>query len=605
MVMTRKLTEETPLLSSSADSSPESPTQFQPLTLRHQPSRCSLLSSHQAILTEAIDLPAPVPTGVAHITAASAQLTKWERAFLFFSIFLVGYAYGLESQVRSAYTPYATSSFSLHSYLATINVLRSVIAVAAQPTAAKIADVFGRFEVVAVSTVLYVLGITMEATAGSVKIFCAGSILYQIGYTSIVLLMEVLVADFSSMRARVFFSYVPAIPFLINTWISGNITSAVLETTTWRWGIGMWAIVYPVATTPLLIMLYILGRRSNNRGLEPSKYEDLGQLGRDLFHQLDIVGLITLVSSFSLVLAPLTITAKEAHHWTNPSVVGPLFIGLVLAPSFVLWEKRGARIPLIPFHLLADRGVWSALAVRGLLNFAWSTQATYLYTILIVAFDFHVETATRILSFFSFFGVLSGVLIGLIIYKIRRLKWIIVTGTVIFMLAFIMLIFYPGGATATSQHGLVGAQVLLGLAGGLFAYPTQASIQASAKREHVAIITGLYLSFYNMGAALGNCLAGLIWTTTLLPTLKARLAFQPDDGLAESIYENPFKTIKGYPVGTEIRDAIITSYSDVQKGLCIAGLGICLPMIMFALMLRNPRLGEGEVQEDVDAEEEE
>ena len=45
-----------------------------------------------------------------------------------------------------------------HSTLSTISVLRSVIAAAAQPTAAKIADVFGRVELIFVSIFFYLLG---------------------------------------------------------------------------------------------------------------------------------------------------------------------------------------------------------------------------------------------------------------------------------------------------------------------------------------------------------------------------------------------------------------------------------------------------------------
>jgi MFS transporter, SIT family, siderophore-iron:H+ symporter len=257
---------------------------------------------------------------------------------------------------------------------------------------------------------------------------------------------------------------------------------------------------------------------------------------------------------------------------------------------------------MVPFHLLADRGVWAALAVRSLLNFAWYTQGNYLYTVLIVAFDFHVESATRIVSFFSFFGVVSGVIMGLVIYRIRRLKYIIVVGTCIFMCAFVILIRFPGGASASSRTGLISGQILLGLAGGFFAYPTQASIQAAATPEHVAILTGLYLSFYNVGSALGTCLAGAIWTQTLLPTLEAALAFQPNASLAEKIYDSPFTVISDYPVGTEIRGAIIGSYEYVQRLLCIAGICLCVPMIAFAVALRNPKLSEGQTQPEAAGE---
>ncbi|KAL7939344.1 ferrioxamine B transporter [Trichoderma chlorosporum] len=545
--------------------------------------------------------------GVARMEAISAQLSPMERFWIFSGIFLIGYAYGLESQVRSTYMPYATSSFSLHSYLATINLLRSVVAVAIQPTAAKIADVFGRFEVVAASTLFYVVGMLIESTSNSVYAFCAGTITYQVGYTCIVLMLEILVADFSSMRARVFFSYIPALPFVINTWISGSITSAVLRATTWRWGIGMWCIIYPVASLPLLITLRSIDRRTapelrkeSELGDAYSGLDNIRKWSARLFDQVDAIGLVTLVTAFSLVLTPLTIAGGTVSHWRNPQVVIPLVIGLFFVPAFVLWEKTGARNPLVPFHLLKDRGVWAALAVRSLLNLAWYVQGNYLYTVLIVAFDFPIESATRILSFFSFFGVVSGVAVGLVIYRFRRLKHIIVIGTVLFMAALGVLIKFPGGATAASRTGLIGGQILLGLSSGLFAYPTQASIQASASRDHVAILTGLYLSFYNVGSALGTCLSGAIWTQTLYPTLEASLAFQPNATLARAIYENPFQIVSQYPVGTEIRDAIIHSYQSIQRILCITGMCICLPMIAFALALRNPKLSDQQVQEDAE-----
>ncbi|KAM0262179.1 hypothetical protein ACHAQJ_001924 [Trichoderma viride] len=553
--------------------------------------------------------PAGRAAGVARIEAISAQLSSTERFWIFSGIFLIGYAYGLESQVRSTYMPYATSSFSLHSYLATINLLRSVVAVAIQPTAAKIADVFGRFEVVAASTFFYVVGMAIESTSSSVYAFCAGTLLYQVGYTCIVLLLEILVADFSSMRARVFFSYIPALPFIVNTWISGNITSAVLRITTWRWGIGMWCIIYPVASLPLLITLYSIDRRTAPRPSRKNELVDvysgldnIRKWSTQLFDQVDGIGLITLVTAFSLVLTPLTIAGGTVSHWKNPHVVLPLVIGLFFIPAFVFWEKNGARNPLVPFHLLKDRGVWAALAVRSLLNFAWYVQGNYLYTVLIVAFDFPIENATRILSFFSFFGVVSGVAVGLVIYRSRRLKHIIVVGTVLFMIALGVLIKFPGGATVSSRSGLIGGQILLGLSSGLFAYPTQASIQASASRDHVAILTGLYLSFYNVGSALGTCVSGAIWTQTLYPTLEASLAFQPNTTLARAIYENPFSIVSQYPVGTEIRSAIIDSYQSIQRLLCITGMCICLPMIGFALALRNPKLSDQQVQEDAEDE---
>ena len=64
--------------------------------------------------------------------------------------------------------------------LSTVGVLRGVIAAAAQPTAAKIADVFGRVELILISIVFYVIGTIVEATAHTVDAFAAGAVLYQV-----------------------------------------------------------------------------------------------------------------------------------------------------------------------------------------------------------------------------------------------------------------------------------------------------------------------------------------------------------------------------------------------------------------------------------------
>lgn len=89
---------------------------------------------------------------------------------------------------RYTYQGYATGEFSAHSLLTTINVVRSVIGAAGQPAAGKIADVFGRLELLLVSIVLYVVGTIVEAFSNSVESFCAGAVIYELGYTMAMLL---------------------------------------------------------------------------------------------------------------------------------------------------------------------------------------------------------------------------------------------------------------------------------------------------------------------------------------------------------------------------------------------------------------------------------
>ena len=94
-----------------------------------------------------------------------------------------------------------------------------------------------------------------------------------------------------------------------------------------------------------------------------------------------------------------------------------------------------------------------------------------------------------------------------------------------------------------------------------------------------------------------------MWTQILPNTLQQNLAFQPNKTLALATYGDPFTVIALYPVGTPIRRGIIDSYQHVQKLLCIVGLCLCIPLIGFACVLRNPKLNEKQtLAEDSDEE---
>jgi SIT family siderophore-iron:H+ symporter-like MFS transporter len=70
--------------------------------------------------------------GVVRIEALAAHSSIFDRSFVFLGVFLLAYAYSLDGTLRYAYQPFATSKFQNHSLLSTINVVKAVIAAAAQ-----------------------------------------------------------------------------------------------------------------------------------------------------------------------------------------------------------------------------------------------------------------------------------------------------------------------------------------------------------------------------------------------------------------------------------------------------------------------------------------
>ncbi|KAI6762628.1 hypothetical protein HG530_008608 [Fusarium avenaceum] len=532
--------------------------------------------------------------GVQRIKAMSEVITFTDRIFIFFGVFLIAYAYGLDGTVRYAYQPSALNEFKEHSLQSSVNTLRAVIAAAAQPTAGKIADVFGRVELICISVFFYTIGTVIEAASQNLDTYSAGAVIYQIGYTMILLLVEVIIGDITSVRSRLFFSYIPALPFIINTWVSGDVTEAVLAATTWRWGIGMWCIIYPVCALPLIISLLVVGHRAKKQGHLVGYRSSFQQLGLksftvELFWLLDIIGVILLIAVFALLLVPLTIAGGFESKWSSPQVIAPLVVGFVCIPVFVIWELRAPH-PLVPFHHMKDRSVWAPMGIACMLNFAWTMQGDYLYTVLQVSFNFSIKASTRVQSLYSFASVITGTILGLIVYKVRRFKVFIVAGTCLFLVAFGLLIRYRGDPSSSNQSGVIGAQILLGIAGGMFPYPAQASLQAYVTHERLAVMTGLYLALYQVGSAFGNAVSGAIWTQVLPVRLAQSFSGFGNDTLAVYTYSQPLSAILDFPVGSSERDAMIDAYKHVQRLLTITGICLCIPLIAFSLCLRNPKL---------------
>ena len=103
------------------------------------------------------------------------------------------------------------------------------------------------------------------------------------------------------------------------------------------------------------------------------------------------------------------------------------------------------------------------------------------------------------------------------------------------------------------------------------------------------MITALYLASYNIGSALGGSVSGAIWTNVLPGALSSRLG---NDTLAAAVYASPLTTAILYDFGTPERDAIVAAYKHTQRLLCVTGICLCVPLLAFALLLRDPRLGD-------------
>lgn len=541
-----------------------------------------------------------VPLHIRKAEVYSRQYGLTGKIVLYFAIFLVAYAYRLDNVTRRVYQATATNSYKSHSLLSTITVVRSVIGAAGMPVYARLSDIFGRTELLIVAILFYVVGTVIETQAYDVQRFAGGAVLFQVGLMGLSLMLELIIMDNSFMNWRMVASFVPALPVIINTWISGNITEAMGDQ--WSWGMGMWAIILPVTALPLIICMYHMqwrARKSGDMQVLDMELTDRRRLGTkafllDIFWKLDPVGVLLLVAVLALILTPLTIAGGTTSTWSEARIIAPICIGVACIPVLIFWE-RYTQYPILPFHLLKDRTVAACLIIGIFNNWVYAMQGEYMYTVLLVAVGDSIASATRITSLYTFVATISGTIFGLFLVKLRYPKPFVIAGTILWTIAMGMLTHFRG--QLSSKPGIIGGLVVMGLGGGLFPHTVQAMIQSRARHEHMAIITSVYLATYQMGTAIGSSVAGAIWTQLLPDQLNEHLQ---NSTLVSQAYGSPFTFIRSYPVGTPERAAVRVSYEYVQQILCATGTGLCGVLIIAALVMHNPRFESRQAMSDAE-----
>ncbi|BGP28642.1 hypothetical protein JCM10296v2_000378 [Rhodotorula toruloides] len=534
--------------------------------------------------------------GVRQMEALSNRMSLKYRILLYGGFALLAYVMSLDQYTNRSYLSAATSvSFAAHSTLTTISALKSVFQAVSQPPIAKIADVAGRIECYALCVFLYALGYIVVASAQNIYAYAAGTSINVLGITGLFLLQNIIIADISSLRNRLFWSIFPSIPGTINVWVSGNITQSLLgkanqDASMWRWGIGMFCILTPALAVPVMLTLGI-GMRKSKKAVEPAPVSNgaprrsFRQKTVSVFWSLDIIGLLLLVGGFGMLLTIITIANGKGSHWNDPHSIALLTVGGILVVGFVLWERFGARHPLIPFALLTNRTVIVCFFLAVIHPAAGGVIGSYFYTYLLVAGDQTTLSATRITSIASFTGTLTAAVMGIVVRYIRVLKPVIILGFCIEVLAFGLMIRYRDAGA--SKGDLAVVQLVRGFGVGCIGFPVQAAIQSVSKHEHLGAITAGYLTVYYLAGGVGSAIGGGIWSNSVPGKMRSYIS---NSTLAAQAYANPIGLIAKYPPGTPVREAMSRAHGETQRILSITGTALAAVGLLVAFGLEWVKL---------------
>ncbi|KAK0128273.1 hypothetical protein ONS95_000249 [Cadophora gregata] len=534
--------------------------------------------------------------GVKNMEAVAMTWKKWGLIFAYTSIFLMAFSTSLEGQVVQSVSVFATSSFQTHSLISTVYVVQGVVNAVIKTPMAKVADVFGRLEAFSFSILLYVLGYIQMAVSKNVETFAAAQIFYSAGSTGLQILQQIFIADTSDLLNRALWSSLPDIPFLITVWIGSLIGNDILDTTTWRWGYGIWCIILPVMFMPLALSLFLNNRKARKLGLTTeTQFNGMSpwQVVKHLWFELDLGGILLLSAAFALILISLTIASRQSSGWASGKIIAMLVIGITCFVVFPFWEniKKLAPHPLIPMHLLRSRTFSAGCGVGFFyfMSFYLSVQP-YFYSYLIVVQGKSITSAGRIVQTFSFSSTVSSIIISFFIKYTKYYKPYVVFGTCIYIMGIGLMIRYR--TMGVSTGALVGTQIAVGIGGGMINVPAQLGVQASTDHQHVAVATAVFLTCVELGGAVGSAISGAIWSKNIPVKLNQYL---PDatKSNATAIYNNINNAVV-YPMGSPEREAINRAYQETMHTLLIIAICVTVPIFLLSLLMRNYNLDKME-----------
>ncbi|KAL1405311.1 hypothetical protein Q8F55_008938 [Vanrija albida] len=542
--------------------------------------------------------------GVTKIEALYLVFGKgWKLLLLWFSVGLIAFAYSLSQSTTYVYAQFATSSFGQHTLVGTIAVVTGIMAGVCQPFIAKMADLFSRPIALSISVFCYTLGYIIIASASNIKAVVAGQVIAQLGQTGIYQIQGILIADITNLKWRGFVNGLYSLPFILNAFIAGYITSGIgaLSQDGWRWGYGMFCIMIPVCLMPSLFVLFWGDRRAKKLGalslasstharrqLIEAREPVHRTLVQNIIHHLnliDAIGLLVLGFAFACLLAPATLSTSAKGGYSNPSLIAMYCVGAVLFAAFMVWEFKYAAHPIMPRRVM-NRTFICCIVIDFLYFFTgYLTDAYYMSFVYIIKPEWSDRNYTYFGNTLTVGLCLFAVVGGAIQRYTKRYKALQITGLVLRVLG--------EGITFMAVNGnqkdvtLVMGRVLISMGGGITVTSTGVASAGSVPHADMALAMAILSLWTQLGGSVASAISAAVWDRNVPRNLEKYIGDQYNATQRAEIFGSILVART-----TEPHDLVNRAYTEAIRPLYIAALCTCFLALVAGFMTREFHLGD-------------
>lgn len=518
--------------------------------------------------------------GVDEMEAIASTWSTRGLIIAWVGVLLASAAIALDAQTLSIYSNYATADFNKQSLLSTVQVVNGVVNVITRPILAKVIDVIGRFEGYLISVISIAIGHIMLATSPNIETYFAAQIFYTFGQVGIQFMQHVFAADTTDMVHRGIFIALPTIWYVFVPWLGGPITTAVLEKYSWRWGLGMWAVIVPACAIPILSILFF--NKLKSRKLRPKKSVSK----RHIVDQLDFGGSILLSAGLALVFIAIPLASAHSDEWQKPHIIVMVVLGGICLIIFPFYEFRVPRFPIMSFNVFRNIDICKSFAFIFLYYMAYNIFSPYFFSWLMVVYNLSNTTANNVNVVLTVAATAVGMITSFVIKYVKTLKLFILAGSTVALIGLGLVYHFRRPWSTVGQ--LVAGQLLAGIGEGLETIPNSVNVQSYCSHDEVAQTLALYHSFIAFGQVIGDAVSGAVYRRVYPDNLRRNLPNLSEKEIHNII--NDMTKARSYPMGTDTRTAINASFNGVMRYLLIPPLVVYAVMWLLALTFRNRRM---------------
>ena len=263
-----------------------------------------------------------------------------------------------------------------------------------------------------------------------------------------------------------------------------------------------------------------------------------------------------------------------------------LVIGFFTLLSFAACERYVAPVPFLQWKVLSSRTIMGTCLLDVSYQIAFYCWASYFTSYLQVDYGTSIAVSGYINSIFD---VVSGVwlfVVGFLIKKTSRFRWMFLWSVPLYMLGSGLMIYFRRPEKSVGY--IIMCQIFLALSGGTMIICQQVSVLAASSHNDAAASLAFLGVFGSIGDAIGSSISGAIWTHTLPGNLQ-RLLPKAAKSNWEEIYDS-LDVQLSYPMGTPTRRAIALAYADSQGKMLIAGTAIMALSLIWMFVIRDIKL---------------